>query len=74
MASEPPRERDLPPTRSMVGGAIAGALVLGADAVWGALEIAALLAFEGATTAGAAYAIVHLRRRQRRGSRPPHPR
>jgi hypothetical protein len=49
-----------------VGAAITGALVVGAATVWGALEIAALLAFEGATTAGAAYALVRLRRRRRR--------
>lgn len=73
MASELPPERGTPPTRSVVGAAITGALATGAAAVWGALETAAFLALEGATTAGAAYAIRYMRRRQRRGSRPTRP-
>lgn len=50
------------------GAAISGALVAGAAAMWGALEVALLLALEGATTAGAAYALVRIRRWRRRTS------
>lgn len=50
------------------GAVISGALVAGAAAVWGALEVAALLALDGATTAGAAYALVRIRRWRRRSA------
>lgn len=69
MASNPQRELATPGTvleAPAAGAAITGALVLGAAAVWGALETAALLALEGATTAGMAYAAIHLLRRHRR--------
>lgn len=68
MASEPPAGEQRRTAVAAVGAAITGALVLGATVVWGALEIAAVLAFEGATTAGAAYALVRLRRRRRRSA------
>ncbi|HEX3764908.1 MAG TPA: hypothetical protein VHW23_39705 [Kofleriaceae bacterium] len=50
------------------GAVISGALVAGAAAVWGALEVAVLLALDGATTAGAAYALIRVRRWRRRGA------
>jgi hypothetical protein len=68
MASEPPTGEQRRTSVAAVGAAITGALVLGATVVWNALEIAALLAFEGATTAGAAYALVRHRRRLRRST------
>jgi hypothetical protein len=68
MASEPSAGEQPRTAVAAVGAAITGALVLGATVVWGALEIAAVLAFEGATTAGAAYALVRLRRRRRRSA------
>jgi hypothetical protein len=52
-------------TPAAVGAAVAGMLVLGAATVWGALEVAVALALEGATTAGAAYAVVRARRWRR---------
>jgi hypothetical protein len=68
MASEPPRPQGALHRGPAAGAAITGALVLGAAVVWGALEIAALLAFEAATTAGAAYAVVRVRHWRRRSA------
>lgn len=68
MASQPAPGEQRRTTVAAAGAAITGALVLGATVVWSALEIAALLAFEGATTAGAAYALARLRRRVRRSA------
>jgi len=61
MAPDP--TRDARRTPAAMAAALTGALVLGAATVWGALEVAALLALEGATTAGAAYAVVRARHR-----------
>jgi hypothetical protein len=68
MASEPSAGEERRTPVAAVGAAITGALVVGAATVWGALEVAAVLALEGATTAGAAYAIGRVRRRLRRSA------